>query len=401
MTGEAVTLPDGSTCELPDDPWAGIAARLPEGAPARLVYAAAHIAMRDTYASVAHSPEAPGRPSEIAPHIHWDATVGFRRHLIARGFGIAEAMDTAQRYEIGWTIARELIERCGRLRPPMGFIAGAGTDQLAAIRSTTDIIDAMTQQCAVIRGAGGWPMLLAQPWLSQHHADPDTYVEVYTRLISQTEGPLFIHWLGPMFLPALDGYFPGDSFDRIMAFDPAKVRGCKLSMLDAALERRLRVRLAQRDQIMLTGDDFHFGALMEGAPTGATAIDGRAAALGDLSHGLLGVFDGIAEPASIALRALAAGDLDAYRTIMRPCEALGRVIFEPPTQHYKAGLAFLAYLNGHQPNPMLVNHAERARDTDHLCCVVRAGAACGAIPDRPAVCDRLRRWAANPDGSWH
>ncbi len=399
MTGEAVTLPDGSTCELPDEPWAGIAARLPERAPARLVYAAAHIAMRDTYASVAHSPEAPGRPSEIAPHIDWDATMGFRTHLIARGFGIAEAMDTAQRYEIGWPIARELIERCGRLAPPVGFIAGAGADQLATIRSTTDIIEAMTEQCAVIRAAGGWPMLLAQPWLSLHHADPDTYVEVYTRVIAQAQGPLFIHWLGTMFLPALDGYFPADSFDRIMAFDPAKVRGCKLSLLDAALERRFRVRLAQRDQIMLTGDDFHFGALMEGEPSATTTIDGRPAALGDLSHALLGVFDGIAEPASIALRALAAVDLDAYRAIMRPCEALGRVVFEPPTQHYKAGLALLAYLNGHQDNPMLANHAQRARPTDHLCRVVRAAAACGAISDRPLVRERLQRWGPGPGGS--
>lgn len=396
MSTRMIQLPDGSACELPDRPWSDIARRLPASAPpARLVYAAAHIAMRGSYASVGHSPQAPGTPDRIAPHIDWDATLRFRRHLITHGFGIAEAMDTAQRYEIGWPIARELIERCGRLNPPMGFIAGAGTDQRAEIRSAADIVEAMVEQCGVIHAAGGWPMLLAQPWLSRNRADPETYVEVYTRVIARAEGPLFIHWLGPVFLPALEGYFPGDSFDRVMAFDPAKVRGCKLSMLDAGLERRLRVQLAEREQIMLTGDDFHFGELMEGTPTGATTIDGRTAALGDLSHGLLGVFDGVAEPASIALRALASGDLDSYQVIMRPCERFGRAVFEPPTRHYKSGLALLAYLNGHQDNAMLVNHAERARGVEHLCGVIRAGAACGAISDPALAAERIGSWGAS------
>ncbi|MFG0259968.1 MAG: DUF993 family protein, partial [Phycisphaerales bacterium JB041] len=359
-----------------------------------LVYAAAHLVMTDSYARVAHSPERPGTSDEIAQHIDWDSTMRFREHLIAHGFGIAEAMDTAQRYEIGWPVARELIERCGALTPPMGFGAGAGTDQLARIESARDIVDAMVEQCAVIRAAGGWPMLLAQPWLSVNGCGEDEYVEVYSRVIAQAEGPLFIHWLGPMFLPSLEGYFPGDAFERIMSIDPGKVRGCKLSMLDAELERRVRRELSPRGQIMLTGDDFHFGSLMEGEATGTTLIDGRTAAVGDLSHGLLGVFDGIAVPASRALAALGAGELGTYREIMRRCEAFGRVVFEAPTQHYKVGLAFMAFLNGHQPNAMLVNHAERCRSTEHLCRVVRAAAACGAMADPAGARERLEAWSA-------
>lgn len=390
------TLPDGSTVDLGGGAAAGLSrSALPAGDPVRLVHAAAHIVMAESYRGVGHTPEQPGARDEIAEHIDWDRTMRFREHLIAHGFGIAEAMDTAQRYEIGWPIARELIQRCGRLAPPMGFVAGAGTDQLAGVASTSDIVDAMVEQCAVIRAAGGWPMLLAQPWLSVNRHDADAYVDVYTRVIRQAEGPLFIHWLGPMFLPALEGYFPGDSFERIMAFDPAKVRGCKLSMLDAELERRVRRGLTPRQQIMLTGDDFHFGSLMEGEATGTTSIDGRAAAVGDLSHGLLGVFDGIAVPASRALAALGAGDLETYRAGMRACEAFGRVVFEPPTQHYKVGLAFLAHLNGHQPNAMLVNHVERCRSTDHLCRVVRAAATCGAIADAAGARARLESWAAS------
>lgn len=391
MSRAQATLPDGSSIELIDDRWSEIErelAGLGDAEPARLVYAAAHIVMRDSYASVSHSPESPGKPGEIAEHIDWEATMRFREHLISRGFGIAEAMDTAQRYEIGWDIARELIERCGNVAPPMGFIAGAGTDQ-TRVSSPAEIVDAMVEQCAVIRSAGGWPMLLAQPWLSLNLCDEETYVDVYSRVIRQAESPLFIHWLGPMFLPALKGYFPGNSFERIMRVDPAKVRGCKLSMLDAELERTLRIKLAKRDQIMLTGDDFRFGKLMRGQPERWTEIDGRRAAVGNLSHGLLGVFDGVAAPASIALRALAHGRDDLYSRIMAPSEVFGQVVFEAPTDRYKVGLAYLAWVNGHQSNSMLANHIERSRNAAHLSRMLRAANECGAITDAHIASERL------------
>ena len=35
---------------------------------------------------------------------------------------------------------------------------------------------------------------------------------------------------------------------------------------------------------------------------------------------------------------------------MAPTVPLSRLIFEPPTYHYKAGVAFLAWLNGLQPH---------------------------------------------------
>ena len=98
---------------------------------------------------------------------------------------------------------------------------------------------------------------------------------------------------------------------------------------------------------------------------------------------------------SVALARLGAGDLSSYREIMGPCEAFGRVVFEEPTRHYKAGLAFLAYLNGHQDNFMLVNHAERGRETAHLCRVTRAAAACGAIRDAALASQRIEAWSAS------
>ena len=93
--------------------------------PARLVYAAAHVVLSADYADVAHALDDPGDPAEIAAAIDREATARLRRFLDEHGFGVAEAMDTAQRFRIGWPAARGLIEACGRLGLANGFIAGA------------------------------------------------------------------------------------------------------------------------------------------------------------------------------------------------------------------------------------------------------------------------------------
>jgi Protein of unknown function (DUF993) len=397
-----VVLPDTEPVQLDDQRWAKIASTLGPDvhAPVRLVYAAAHIVMNESYADVAHTPEQPGHAREIASHVNWEATDAVRRHLASQGFGIAEAMDTAQRFEVGWAVALNLIERCGRLNLPTGFVAGAGTDHLAEIRSTRDLIEGTIHQCRVIAGAGGIPIILPMPWLSLNACSEEAYVEVYRSIIDEADGPMLVHWLGPMFLASLEGYFPGDSFARIMRLNPDKVRGAKLSMLDANLEIRLRAMLAQQDQIMLTGDDFHFADLIAGDAshkserTRWTQVGARRVGIGPFSHGLLGVFDAIAEPAGLALRCLAAGRPTDYERIMTPCEQLGRTLFESPTAHYKVGLAFLAWLNGLQDNPMLANHLETVRRRSHLCEVVRRANEAGAIRDAQTAAARLARWAA-------
>jgi len=320
--------------------------------------------------------------------------------------GIAEAMDTAQRFNLGWTAARELIERTGRLGLPGGFCAGASTDHLARADTVTAIVDGVVEQIGVIRAAGGVPVILPMPRLCELGLDEDGFCEVYDAIARHAgDGPLVVHWLGPMFLPSLEGYFPGESFLRIMRANPERYRAAKLSMLDHDLEVRLRRDLLERDQIMMTGDDFHFGALIRGEGDGlpetvrTTEFDGRTVSLGDFSHALLGIFDAIADPAALALRRLAAGDRAGYDRIMAPCEALGQTIFEAPTRFYKTGLAFLAWLNGSQANPMLVNHEERARDVDHLERVVRDAAAAGAITDAATATARLEAWRAQVSGS--
>jgi hypothetical protein len=237
------------------------------------------------------------------------------------------------------------------------------------------------------------------PTLSESRSEPEKYVAVYREIARQAPNacPLFVHWLGPMFLASLEGYFPGDSFEEIMRAEPETFRGAKLSMLDDALECRLRKTLLERDQIMLTGDDFHFGGLIAGDNTTerTTTIAGRTVNLGDFSHALLGIFDAIAEPAALAMRCLGQGDHEAYERIMEPCEALGQAIFEEPARFYKSGLAFLSWLNGAQANPMLVNHEERYRDTEHLMRVVRRAVEAGAIRNAMLAAERLEQWLAS------
>ncbi len=366
----------------------------------RLCFAAARIAMADDYRSVRHSTEEPGSPAEIAAHVDWDATWALRRRLDALGFGVAEAMDTAQRFSIGWETAERLIRGCGELQLANGFVAGASYDHLPPDPSPGEMVDGVAYQTRVIQEAGGVPVLLPLAPLARRRAREEEYVEVHRALLERVRGPVIVHWLGPMFLPELAGYFPGRSFERVMALDPGRVRGAKLSLLDPELELRLRRELEQRDQLLFTGDDLHFARLILGgdlapapdrAPPVTRAIDfgGRSVALGDFSHALLGVLDGIAAPARAALARLAAGDARGYLAAMLPLEELARWIFCEPTRFYRSGLAFLAWVNGRQSNPMLANHEERERDAAYYRRVHELALASGAIEDPELAASRL------------
>jgi hypothetical protein len=391
---------------IDDELLAPYRSKLPEGDsgdPDRLVFAAAHVVMEEGYRACGHSAQSPGDAEEIASHVDWSATMSIRRHLDACGFGVAEAMDTAQRYSLGWASARRLIEECGKLQLAHGFVAGAGVDHLRDPGSKSEIIDGVVYQARSIQEAGGIVTILPMVWLAARKAGESEYVEIYKEIFAQLEGPLFVHWLGEMFLPELKGYFPGDSFRKIMKIDPEKVRGCKLSLLDAALELSIRRELHQREQIVLTGDDFHFAGLIRGGEVGKSLpqiekhlqIGSHRVAFGDFSHALLGVLDGVAVPAGLALELLSRGDASSYDAIMAPVEELGRWIFQAPTSQYKAGLAFLAWLNGLQKNFMLVNREESLRSRDYLLGCAELAATAGALSDTKLAASRLAELAAD------
>ncbi len=371
--------------------------------PVRSAWAATRVVMRGDYASVSHSLERPGSPEEIAAAIDWEGTLALRKRLDGLGFGIAEAMDTAQRFQIGWPAAERLIRETGALGFSRPFIAGAGIDHLLREPSLDELAPAVLEQAAIIRSAGGIPIVLPLIPLALRGASEDEYVRVYAEIIRGHDGPLFLHWLGEMFLPALRGYFPGRSLPRILALDTEKVIGIKLSLLDADLEVRLRRFLRPRGQVVLTGDDFHFARLIlggnaQGEDATVPPVEGRRRAgaldltLGDFSHALLGVLDAIALPASLALAHLALGDGARYFAILEPCETLGRALFESPTTHYKAGLAFLAWLEGLQENAMLANHEERARDRDHYLRIAELASRAGVFTNAERTAARLSGW---------
>ena len=365
----------------------------------RLCYGALHVVMREDYRGLGHSLAAPGAAAEIEAHVDWSSTMQLRRDLDQDGCGVAEAMDTAQRFFLGWPAARRLIAETGALGLANGFCAGAGTDHLQRIERHRDLVDAVVEQCAYITSHGGVPVVLPMPWLCEQGADEREFVDVYEAIIREVRGPILLHWLGPMFLPSLEGYFPGRSFEKVMAIDPAKVRGCKLSLLDRVFEERVRKRLLASEQLVLTGDDFHFGGLMLGdgrAPSRTTWVGEREVAFGDFSHALLGILDATARPTTAALGRLRAGDVDGFTAAMARCEALGQHVFCAPTQHYKAGLAFLAWLNGQQDNSLLVNREDLARDRAHYLRCAELARAAGCVRDEATFAARLAEFAAAP-----
>jgi Protein of unknown function (DUF993) len=327
-------------------------------------------------------------PLADPPRVDWESTLAFRRHVWSWGLGVAEAMDTAQRGTgLGWPEARELIERTVREAASTGgrAVSGAGTDHLApgAARGLDDVVAAYEEQCAAVEAAGGDVVLMASRELARVAAGPDDYARVYGRVLSQLRRPALIHWLGPMFDPALAGYWGHD--DQAAAMDvclaviadhAARVAGVKVSLLDAALEVEMRRRLPAGVR-MYTGDDFNFAELMRGDERGH-------------SDGLLGIFDGIAPAASAALQALDAGDPARYEALLAPTVPLSRHVFRAPTYHYKAGLVFLAYLNGHQRHFRMLGGLESARSVAHLAELFRLADRAGLLADPELAVARMR-----------
>lgn len=311
----------------------------------RMVYAAAHVVIDPLNPDV----------------LDIEATMSFRRHLWSLGFGVAEAMDTAQRgMGLSWMAARDLIRVSARERE--GEIAcGANTDQLDPGASITvdDVIRAYEEQCEIIEAAGGRVILMASRALARCAQGPGDYVRVYSRLLAGLKQPAILHWLGEAFDPQLKGYWGSSQVNAAMETcltiireNQSKVDGIKISLLDKQQEIRMR-RLLPPSVKMYTGDDFDYAELIRGDEQG-------------YSHALLGIFDGIAPAAARALRALDEGGLESYEQILAPTVPLSRHIFQAPTYFYKTGLVFLAYLNGHQRHFRMLGGQESARSIAHL-----------------------------------
>jgi len=346
----------------------------------RIAYAAAHVVA---------DPLAENDPW-LQPAIDWDKTLAYRHYLWDLGFGVAEAMDTAQRgMGLGWPEARELIARTlkeAQSRPGVRIACGAGTDHLAPGPDVTldRIIAAYEEQIETIEAHGGRIILMASRALAAAAKSPDDYQRVYDRVLSQIKEPVIIHWLGEMFDPALDGYW--GAADHLAAMETAldviathaeKVDGIKISLLSKEKEILMRRRLPAGVR-MYTGDDFNYAELIAGDDQG-------------YSDALLGIFDAIAPAASAALEALGAGQHNTFFDLLEPTVPLSRHIFKAPTRFYKTGVVFLAYLNGLQDHFTMVGGQESTRSTLHLAEVFRLADAGRVLIDPDLAVSRMRQ----------
>jgi hypothetical protein len=320
--------------------------------------------------------------------IDWDRTIAFREHLWDLGFGVAEAMDTAQRgMGMSWPDSLELIRRSvAAAKPRKGLVfSGAGTDQLAMedAKSLDDVIRAYEEQIAAIESFGGRIILMASRALAKVGKSGDDYAKVYGRILSQVKEPVIIHWLGDMFDPALAGYWGTKDLDKamdtaveIINAHAGKVDGVKISLLDKDKEIAMRRQLAKGVR-MYTGDDFNYAELIAGDAQG-------------YSDALLGIFDAIAPAASAALVALAKNDRTSFDAILEPTVPLSRHIFRAPTRFYKTGIVFMAYLNGHQDHFTMVGGQESTRSTLHLADIFRLADAAGLLRNPEMAVARMR-----------
>jgi hypothetical protein len=349
----------------------------------RVALAAAHVVA---------DPLSPAEPSG-PPAIDWERTLAYRHHLLDLGFGIAEAMDTSQRgMGLDWPTARELIGRVLKdtsARKNAMIYSGAGTDHLAPgdARSLDDVTGAYLEQVEAIQKLGGRIILMSSRALARVARGPQDYVKVYSRVLAAAEHKVILHWLGDMFDPALAGYWGSNDFAETMetcleviSANSGKVDGIKISLLDDSKEIAMRRRLPTEAN-MYSGDDFNYPDLIAGDEQGH-------------SDALLGIFDAIAPAASIALAALAKGDMAKYRKTFAPTVPLSRLIFRSPTQFYKTGIVFLAWLNGHQEHFIMVAGQQSMRPLAYFAEAFRLADKAGLLADPDLALKRMRKLTA-------
>ena len=346
----------------------------------RIAYAAAHVVADPLSA----------KEPWLEAAIDWEATLAYRRHLWSWGFGIAEAMDTAQRgMGLDWNDSMLLIRKSleeAKHFPGAIVASGAGTDHLrqGENHSIEKIIAAYEEQCGAIEKLGGKIILMASRALAASANSPDDYARVYDRILGQVKEPVIIHWLGEMFDPALAGYW--GKKDHVAAMDVClgvlaknknKVDGIKISLLDKDKEIAMRRKLPKGVR-MYTGDDFNFAELIEGDEQG-------------YSDALLGIFDSIAPAASQALSFLIENDKARYHETLAPTVPLSRHIFRAPTRYYKTGVVLMAWLNGHQEHFVMVGGQQSSRNVLHFAELFRLADGAGLLSDPGLACKRMKQ----------
>jgi hypothetical protein len=348
--------------------------------PARIVYSAAHVVA---------DPFTENDPTDRAS-IDWQKTLEFRHYLSGLGLGIAEAMDTAQRgMGLDWTGALELIKRTREDLPNARVANGCGTDHLNAsdARSLDDVIRAYLEQVEAVQKLDARIILMASRALVRVARSPADYIAVYDHVLGECDHPVILHWLGDMFDAQLKGYWGSDRFEdaletalEVIVRNVKKVDGIKISLLDKNKEIIMRRRLPEGIK-MYTGDDFHYPELIAGDSLG-------------YSHALLGIFDPLAPAAAHAVNLLGQDNIAGFHAVLDPTVPLSRLIFRAPTQFYKTGVVFLAWLNGFQDHFIMLGGAQAMRPLPYFCDVFRLADQAGVLREPDLAIDRMRKFLA-------
>jgi hypothetical protein len=346
----------------------------------RIIYSAAHVVADPFSLNNPHSASA----------IHWGDTLKFRRHLASLGLGIAEAMDTAQRgMGLDWKGALELIKQT-RMELPNALVAnGVGTDHidLSTVTSIDQVVSAYNEQLVEVQKLDARVILMASRALAKVASSPKDYFTVYNQVLASCDHPVILHWLGEMFDPQLSGYWGVSNFENalnvvieIIENNVDRIDGIKISLLDKEKEIIMRRRLPSTVK-MYTGDDFNYPELIEGDNLG-------------YSHALLGIFDPLADVASNAVSRLNENDVESYRQLLQPTVPLARHIFRSPTQYYKTGVVFLAWLNGFQEHFVMLKGAQSDRNLHDFSQTFQLADQANILVDPERACFKMKQLLA-------
>ena len=132
---------------------------------------------------------------------------------------------------------------------------------------------------------------------------------------------------------------------------------------------------------MYTGDDFNYPELIAGDAQG-------------YSHALLGIFDPLAHAAAHAIHQLGVGDTVGFRATLDPTVPLARHIFRAPTQYYKTGVVFLAWLNGFQDHFVMLGGAQALRPLPYFTDCFRMADQAGLLIDPDLAVRRMKHLLA-------
>ena len=318
----------------------------------RVAFAAAHVVADPRGENV------PGAPAIV----DWNSTLGFRRELFRYGLGVAEAMDTAQRnMGLDWRAVQSSSPgaRHRHDNSERGSRREREPTHRVDVGSIREVTDAYLEQVEFIENAGSQVIVMASRQARPRRPGSRRLQHGIRRGALAGAGARHSALARRGVDPQLAGYWGSrdvatatETFLDLVRAHARSIDGVRVSLLSA--EHEIGLRAALPDGVRLyTGDDFNYPDLIKG--DGARHSDA-----------LLGAFAAIAPAASAALAALDDGDLAGYDAEFTPTLALSRTIFEAPTFYYKTGIAFLSWLNGHQPGFTMVGGLQSARSIVHL-----------------------------------